>query len=78
VKKIRRTRIRTETRKVVFIQEMTRGTDEAGRAAHEFCPACGQPLVAPLTETAALPELCPEIHEETIREGVFDLQKKEE
>jgi hypothetical protein len=57
---------------------MTRGTDETGGAAHEFCPACGQPLVAPLTETAALPELCPEIHEETIREGVFDLQKKEE
>jgi hypothetical protein len=73
VKKIRRTRIRTETSRLVFIQEQTGGAAEA----HDICPTCGQPVIAAAKNTAALSPLCAEIHDEGNREGVFDLTKEE-
>jgi hypothetical protein len=76
VKKIRRTRIRTETSRLVFIQEQTGGATEA-LEAHEICPACGQPVIAAAKNPATIPPLCPEIHDEGSREGVFDLTKEE-
>jgi hypothetical protein len=76
VKKIRRTRIRTETSKLVFIQDQT---GEPGEAldAHEFCPACGQRIAGPAKDMAVLPPVCAEFHEESNCEGVFDLKKQE-
>jgi len=73
VKKIRRTRIRTETSRLVFIQEQTGGVDEA----HDICPTCGQPVIGAAKNPAALPPSCPEIHDESNHEGVFDLIKEE-
>jgi hypothetical protein len=77
VKKVRRTtRIRTETSRLVFIPEPT-GEFQAAPAGHEFCPACGQPIIAPAKDAAALPTVCAERHEESGRDGAFDLEKQE-
>jgi hypothetical protein len=76
VKKIRRTRIRTETSRLVFIQEQAGELDEA-LEAREICPTCGQLIMATAKDTAALPAVCAEIHDESNREGVFDLKKQE-
>jgi hypothetical protein len=76
VKKIRRTRIRTETSKLVFIEAQTGGPGEA-LEAHEICPTCGQRIPAPAKDAAALAAVCAELHDDGNREGVFDLNKKE-
>ena len=77
MKKIKRTRIRTETKRLVFIQEQTGLTNEA-LDAHEFCPACGQPLPAPVKDIPALPIACAELHDETKCDGVLEIIKQEE
>jgi hypothetical protein len=76
VKKIRRTRIRTETSRLVFIQDQPAEVDET-RAAHDICPTCGQPVMAAAKNPAQLSPLCAEVHDESNREGVFDLIKEE-
>jgi len=59
VKKIRRTRIRTETSRLVFIQEQTTGGGEL-TGDHKVCPTCGQPGIAPPADS--VPAICAEIH----------------
>ena len=78
MKKIRRTRIRTRTSKLVFLEERSaQSTDSLG--GHEFCPACGQPLPAPVKNITALPVACPELHaDRDAQENVLDLKKQEE
>ena len=73
VKKIRRTRIRTETKRLLFIEEQTGRMEEV----HEFCPACGQPLPAPVKDLAALPLACAGLHEEIRHDDVPEILKQE-
>ena len=69
-------RIRTETSKLVFLQNQI---DEDHSGALEICPTCGQQLTAPVNNAAELPPFCPDIHDESNKsEGVLEPKKLEE
>ena len=73
VKKIRRTRIRTETSRLVLFHEPAAGAADAEAGAHEVCPTCGQPVIA---LEKPLSEICAELH--TDAPGSFRSGKKGE
>lgn len=72
VKKIRRTRIRTETSRLVFIRQQS-GAEGESHEPHEICPTCGQPVIEPPAKQ--LPAICAELHTDESSETRFRSEK---
>jgi hypothetical protein len=72
-------RIRTETTKLVFIENQTAPGGALISGRPEMCPACGRPLIGAAEELKLLPEaFAADERRESSPKGVVDLKKQEE